>query len=202
MKRQKLLKKQGISQPQFSLGFTLVETLVAISILVTVIAVGTLSIQQNLKNKQYAASEVTANYLAQEAIDYVRAIRDSNKLAKLDGQNVFWLDRIEGAGGCEFVDTGSPSCRIDTTKGYNEGISSICGNNACLVGSDERKKLWYQADGRLGHDTTGEESPYERSVVFDEVRADEVKMNVIVEWTPRASTTPRKIEISENLFNW
>ena len=62
-------------------GLTLVETLVAISIL-TIAVVGPLGIiAQALHTSYYTRDQMTAYYLAQEAIEYVRNIRDNQSIA-------------------------------------------------------------------------------------------------------------------------
>jgi prepilin-type N-terminal cleavage/methylation domain-containing protein len=63
---------------KYNKGFTLVETMVAVSILMIAI-VGPMTIVQNgLKSSQYARQEFIAQFLAQEALEYVRNIRDNN----------------------------------------------------------------------------------------------------------------------------
>ena len=59
-------------------GFTLVETLVAISILMIAI-VGPMTIAQNgLSSSIYAREQFIAQFLAQDALEYVRNVRDNN----------------------------------------------------------------------------------------------------------------------------
>jgi prepilin-type N-terminal cleavage/methylation domain-containing protein len=61
-------------------GLTLVETLVAISIL-TIAVVGPLGIiGQALHSSYYTRDQVTAYYLSQEAIEYVRNLRDMQSI--------------------------------------------------------------------------------------------------------------------------
>src|ERR1035437_640976 len=58
-------------------GFTLVETMFAIYIL-TFTIVGLMTVVANsLFAARYAKDEITANYLLQEAVDYIRNDRDS-----------------------------------------------------------------------------------------------------------------------------
>src|SRR5574343_579243 len=58
-------------------GFTLVEALTAIFIL-TFVVVGLMTVvSDSLFATKYAKDEITANYLLQEAIDYVRNDRDT-----------------------------------------------------------------------------------------------------------------------------
>ncbi len=65
----------------FKKGLTLVETLVAISIL-TISVIGPLGIiAQALHTSYYTRDQMTAYYLAQEAVEYVRNLRDNQGLA-------------------------------------------------------------------------------------------------------------------------
>lgn len=70
----------------FRSGFTLVETLVAISIF-TVSLLGIMSVlASNIANTNYAKQKITAEYLAQEGIEYARNKRDTNVISAADGQ--------------------------------------------------------------------------------------------------------------------
>jgi len=63
-----------------SRGFTLIETLVAISLLTIAIVAPMLLTVQSLSAGYYARDQITAFYLAQEAIETVHAIRDGQIL--------------------------------------------------------------------------------------------------------------------------
>lgn len=66
-----------INSPQRNKAFTLVETLVAISIF-TVSLLGMMSVLgSSIANTNYAKQKITAEYLAQEGIEYARNIRDN-----------------------------------------------------------------------------------------------------------------------------
>lgn len=63
-----------------SSGLTMVETLVAISIL-TIAVIGPLGIiAQALHTSYYTRDQMTAYYLAQEAVEYVRNLRDTKSI--------------------------------------------------------------------------------------------------------------------------
>src|SRR3989338_617192 len=75
-------------------GFSLVETIVAIAIL-TFAMVAPLSLaQRGLNASIYARDQITAFYLAQEAIEYVRNVRDTNNLEGFSG-GAAWLSGLE-----------------------------------------------------------------------------------------------------------
>jgi prepilin-type N-terminal cleavage/methylation domain-containing protein len=76
-------------------AFTLIETLVAISIL-TIALTGPLAvIAQALKSSYFARDQITAYYLAQEAIEYIRNQRDINGLKGIDAStSESWLANI------------------------------------------------------------------------------------------------------------
>ncbi|MFH1201091.1 MAG: prepilin-type N-terminal cleavage/methylation domain-containing protein [bacterium] len=67
-------------------GFTLVETLVAVSIF-SMSILGLMSIlASGISDTNYVKQKIAASYLAQEGIEYVRNIRDTNVISAVDGQ--------------------------------------------------------------------------------------------------------------------
>ncbi len=74
-----LMRARGAS-PKFTTGFTLVETLVAIAIFTMAIVAMMSVLASGLSNTSYAKRKVTAAYLAQEGIEYVRNQRDTQVL--------------------------------------------------------------------------------------------------------------------------
>ena len=86
----------------------MVETLVAVAILMIAIA-GPLTIaQKGLTAAIYARDQVTASFLAQDAMEYIKNVRDYN----LENNAGNWLSNLEGC-------TSSSKCNIDTTTTVN-----------------------------------------------------------------------------------
>ena len=78
-------------RPSTSYGFTLVETLVAIAILMIAIA-GPLTVaEKGLSASIYARDQLMASYLAQDAMESIKNIVDSNELDKANGGTTDWL---------------------------------------------------------------------------------------------------------------
>lgn len=61
-------------------GFTLIETLVAISIFSISILAMMAVLADGISDTNYAKTKITASYLAQEGIEYVRNMRDNHVL--------------------------------------------------------------------------------------------------------------------------
>lgn len=158
-------------------GFTLIETLVAISVLLVSLA-GPLSIAaQSLQSAYYARDQITAFYLAQEAIEYVRAVRDQNVL-----EGNAWLTGIENCVGA--------SCTIDFPNFSHALCSGVC--TPILIG---------ESSGLFNH-VAGSPSIYTRSFSLESVpgTADEMVIVVRVSW--QTGVFPRSFELREHIFNW
>lgn len=68
-------------------GFTLIETMVAITIITLAIAGPLVIANSAIVAARISRDQLTASYLAQEGIEYVRAMRDDNYLAVYNTPN-------------------------------------------------------------------------------------------------------------------
>lgn len=163
-------------------GFTLIETMVAITILMIAIIAPMAMTVQALNSAYYARDQITASNLAQEAIETVRAVRDGNVLSNAFGTSVNLLNGIPNTDGTPFT--------VDTTNNQMVSCSGTCPP--------------LQTNGQLfGYQSGWETSRYTRSVTAQFVNGnpDEVKITVTVTWqTGRLQA--RSFTISENLYRW
>lgn len=126
-----LIKKNMLRVKRSTPGFTLIETLVAISVLLLSI-LGPISFAaQGIQNTYYARDQIVAFYMAQEGIELIRAQRDNNALAGVGS----WLQGIDGGTGCETAN----GCGIEA---QNPTTFVPCG-----VSPYEPCRLYYDSSG-------------------------------------------------------
>ena len=162
-------------------GFTLIETFVAISILLLAV-VGPLTLAtRSLFSALVARDQLTASYLAQDAVEYIRYKRDNNFLA---GNT--WLDGSLSS--C--IDP--KVCQVDTA------IDTIveCGGGSCPI-------LTYDSQfGFYGYDTDDPSTPFKRSVTLSPSAGnpEEYIINVTVSW--RTGSFEHNFTTREYIYNW
>lgn len=159
-------------------AFTLIETLVAISVLIMAL-VGPLSIaEQSLRSAYYSRDQVTAFYLAQEGIEYVRGVRDQNYLTANT-----WLTNL--------TDCESAKCVVDSPNFSH----TVCPNDVCPA-------VLVSSVGGLFNQTSGTPSKFTRVLTLTPVAGapDQIIVGVTVSWMSGAIS--RTFTINERLFNW
>ena len=169
-----------------SRAFTLVETLVAISIL-TVAIIGPFVAIQNALMASYAArDQLVASMLAQEAIEYVRAVRDSNYIyiAYTPGTTRSWFYGLDSTGGTNCVDPDPNDstpvrCMIDTTQDTVTHCGSG-GNGTCTaLNRSTANNVYTQASG---HPATQFTRSVTLSAATAEIPTREMRVTVVVSW--------------------
>lgn len=172
-------------------GFTLVETLVAITVVVTAMVGPLYAVQQALNASRSARDQLVASSLAQEAVEHVRGIRDSNYLYLLanTGSSRSWLYGVDGTGGS--VNCISGPCVVDPTLDPTQSTASRTITPLYLSSTN----LYNQA-------SSGTPTKYTRTVQLTPVSGSvsEMTVTVIVTWTTKNQS--RNVTITERLHNW
>jgi len=165
-------------------AFTLVETLVAISIF-TVSILGLMSVlAQGTNDTTYAKRKIIATYLAQEGIEYLRNMRDTYVLyTGIPGNS--WSDFKADLAPCN-PGTG---CGFDPT--FPHIVFTCTGGNSCKL---------YIVNGGYSTSPSGTDSGFTRKVWMTTIGNDEVKVFSTVSWTQVSGTYT--MTFAENLFNW
>jgi len=102
----------------FKKGFTLLEALVATSILMVAVAAPITIAQKGLSSAVYSKNQMIASYLAQDAIEYIMNIKDETAIANIGSASPSpWLGSLINCVGEDV------SCAIDTV--VDSGLGKI-----------------------------------------------------------------------------
>lgn len=172
-------------------GFTIVETLVAIAILL-VATTGPLTFAQTgLRASYLARDQIGAFYLAQDAIETIKNVRDNRGLAGSPN----WLS---GLGDCTPTGVNSTVvCNMDTA--LTTVINTVdCGSTSCAP-------LYYDSVKRqyvLNSGPNRTVSKYTRTIYITELVDDrEAQIVVEVKWDSNF-LAEKKVVVQENIYNW
>lgn len=190
---------------QKSIGFTLIETMVAISLLLLAVIEPMTLTAQSLMSAYYARDQMTASNLAQEAIEAVRAARDANILfiatCNPKVQNCS-RDVFEG-----IPHDPSDAFTVDTTT---DGSIRSCGGVCPALQTNGTLYGYTSPRGGLTGGTITD-TTFVRTVHACYIQlgggcagtpvTDEVRLRVDVTWRTGSYPT-RTITIYENLYRW
>lgn len=172
----------------FSSGFTLIETLVAIALITTAIVAPMALTSQSLQTAYYARDQVTAFYLAQEAIEALRSVRDGQILQIAQSQNASSID-IFGVIPLE------QNFTVDAREAEPSSTIVPCSGGQCPA-------LQTDADHTLyGYETGWTDTTFTRTVRASEIGNDEIRITVTVSWQS-GGIQRRSFSISENMYRW
>lgn len=189
-------------------GFSLVETLVAITILLVVIA-GPLAISSSAsKSSSFSSEQVVAFFLAQEGLELVQKARNDLLVPyfpPLSSNPDPWTDftRTTGAGlyrNC-YTSINSSGCDL-TINGDATGsvtVTSCAVSGACRLYLDTSSSI---QRSRYTHVSSGNAStPYTRTITLELVNANEVKVTSKVTWRTGSIRQAQEVVTETRLFN-
>ena len=159
-------------------GFTIIESLVAISILVLAITGASSAIQTGISSYIFSKDQIIAFYLAQEGFEQLRNIRDENSL-KSQG----WLT---GLSDC------FSACTVDPVASSVPVACGTPGNCPVL-----RQDL---VTGFFGYNLAWPATIFKREIILTSINANEVSILVTVDWSK--GVISRQFRARENILNW
>lgn len=181
-------------------GFTLLETLIAVFILVMVLNSAFTLMSNNLFGARFAKNQMTADYLMQEVVDSIRNDRDTFI------QHQDWVGFLNkyGLSGGRAGGVLTSSCMIDVSpKSPVTQCSSLVNGRSALPPS----VMYYDANNTIGSYYTIQSdisgvvaTSFKRSVDLTLVGTDEVDITVTVTWNEGSNPHSRKLYSS--LLNW
>ena len=192
-------------------GFTLVETMVAVTILTLAVSGPLYVASRALVAAEIASDNLTASYLAQEGIEYVRAMRDDaylnvyNPTSGTSGSAVSstaWSNFLTFIIPCK----GAYACTLDASPGVITGVASGHSLAPCLVGSCP---VLYLDAVAYNQKNSGTPTSYTRTVWTENVPGAPVDTNgnpVDVRIVSKVSWvfhgTPYSVIIADHLTPW
>jgi prepilin-type N-terminal cleavage/methylation domain-containing protein len=173
-------------------GFTLVEAMVAISILSVSVTAPLVIAQKGIGSAIYAKDQITAFYLAQEAIEYVRNVRDTNRI----NLAADWLD---GLGLC--IESGSgETCRIDTR--YSDYADPMAIKSCLSDPGSYCIPLQYEPSiGFYGYSIGWPNTKFTRTIKIDRA-GKEAAISVTIAWKTNVFSPIRTFTVKEYIFNY
>ena len=184
-------------------GFTLVETLVAVTILLVVITGPMTIAQKGMQNAFYAGDQTTAVYLAQEAIEAVQRLRDNNALVAYDdyknnvnysGQTTDWYTSLDSdcknGQGCDVdFSSGSPVFSRDCD------VTNECRLEVDTDGSYSNRVYGYTAGWTI-------DSLFTRRIQVGALSGGAVPVTVTVSWNASIfGNTPRSVVLQTYIYD-
>lgn len=172
-------------------GFTLIEAMFAIFILTFSISVLMGVVANSLFAAKYAGDEITANYLLQEVVDYVRNDRDTTVFIKKIDWDIFY-NKYKDEGCLE--DSGW--CTIDISNPIN--LLNNCPGGVCPY-------LYYDKDLTSGsfynHKNIGVKSNFIRKLkVKKGTDPNEIEVTVMISWNNGEMNRSKTLKTS--LLKW
>lgn len=176
-------------------GFSLVESIVAIAILAVVVTAPLTLAQRSLNASAYAKDQVTAFYLAEEALEYVRNVRDGNNLS-----GASWL---AGLSTCL-----NQLCGLDVTadnSSYQRIFACASVSDCALTFNPGSGIYGVRRDGSGNPDSANgwQNSPFTRVMRVSSPVAgsgDEAEVEVAVSW--KTGLLAKSITLRSKIFNW
>lgn len=184
-------------------AFTLIETMIAITILSLSISGPLFSANRAIVAVNISRDRLVASYLAQEGIEYVRLMRDDAFLAAYqagsgDASSVGWASFLSGADATSITQCRATTCTLDPARamGTGSGLSlETCSGNSCgplyLANS-----IYTQQSGIIG----SEETPFTRTVQAVDVSANDERIVSIVSWEYHGTTY--SVTMYDHLTPW
>ena len=162
-------------------SFTLLEVIIAITILTLAVGGSFSLIQQTLVASSLVESRLVAYYLAQEGIEIVKNIRDSNWLIqhKADSTHSWKEGILAGTWEADYNDTAlsfnlDRSLYIDGTNGFYVYLDSPSSEDI--------------------------ETKFKRKIIINEIGDDVLEVTIRVQMTERGRI--QNIEVINYLHNW
>jgi prepilin-type N-terminal cleavage/methylation domain-containing protein len=158
-------------------GFTLIEAIIAIAILTVSIAGPITIASRGMASAIFARDQITAFYLAQEAVEFIRNKRDENNL-----KDYGWTNGLESC-------LDGKVCTIDSK---NNKINE-CAGGICPVLKYNDATAFYSYD-------SGEDSSFTREIRIVTINVKEIAIAATLSWSSGSVT--KSFTVKEHILDW
>lgn len=187
----------------WSQGFSLVETLVAITILLTVLVGPLTIITSSSRSTSFSSEQVTAFFLAQEGAELIEKARDDLLLQHFAGSNPDPWSDFTNPNGPLRICYGVRGCGLSiqtTTTGtlINPPRNCSSATNCALY----LNTVTPIVRSRYTHDAANNAlTPFTRLIFLERVNANEVKITSRVTWRSGSVREDQIVNVETILFN-
>lgn len=170
----------------------MIEALVALSILIVGIISGFILVTRALYDVAIIQDRLTASFLAQEGLEIVRQIRDTNYLNKLNGSNANWDKDLSNGDHLVSYDLSSGKFKL---LDYQDQV---------LFYHPSPSDPFY---GLYNYNNSGSAvtTTFKRKINITHISADEIRVQSIVTWSTRNISfglNSGGIVAEDHLYNW
>jgi prepilin-type N-terminal cleavage/methylation domain-containing protein len=157
-------------------GFTLIETMVAIAILALAVVGPLYTADRAMVAAEIANNQLTASYLAQEGIEYVRMVRDNSYLNRYESHDA---NASSDAWTIDFIPSITAVC--GTSCQFDPANASVplaaCSGSSCTPLYLSVTKVYTQQS------SGGTVTPYTRTIQAVAISSTEEKITSTVSWS-------------------
>ena len=207
-------------------GFTLIETMVAITVLTFALTGPMMLAKRSLQVPADARLQLTATYLANEGIEVLHGAQDNNSAQDTSTDRNAWLDGDDAgtpvSGGINIVSaclasTASPNnkCVLDVTQvsggKFASGVLVNCPAGSCVVGGFDRSVIYQNTTSKFYSQFATDPGPSWKKTGFTrtiqvvgvdnvDTPVRQVRVTSIVQF--RGIAGMRTIQNVEDFYNW
>lgn len=169
-------------------GFTLIELLITITVITIGIAGAFLAVQQGISTVDYSRSRLTAAFLAQEAVEIIKNIRDTNLLQK----TVAWNQGLDpGINPKEY--------EVEYSDVQDEDV--LLSEPACSPSCDfDNLNYLKKTDDGFYNYTLGDDTRYKRKVQIEKIDSEHLTVTITVYWKTRKGH--RELQLIQEMYKW
>ena len=197
------------TKEQLGTGFTLLETIVALAIIIAAVIGPVVLVTSSLFSFGFSKNKLIALNLAQEGLELVRAIRENNVLCDtLNNSNQKWFENPNPGGGqmtneifeIDVIGTNNINCgsaslvmpRISSFSATKLRLNPATG----VYSYDAGQETTFTREMRVIQPPDHEDLPGGQRIEKKDIR----EINSIVRWQERGQN--REISLTEKLYNW